>query len=99
MHGPLAQLAEQLTLNQRVHSSSLWRLTHEFPVMARSNRPILAVENRAIASLLPMLLPNFYSCTWITERWWAQYGCALATGPQYQGKQYEHRSATVEVMR
>ncbi len=24
---PLAQLAEQLTLNQRVHSSSLWRCT------------------------------------------------------------------------
>ncbi len=27
IRGPLAQLAEQLTLNQRVHSSSLWRLT------------------------------------------------------------------------
>ena len=27
LRGPLAQLAEQLTLNQQVQSSSLWRLT------------------------------------------------------------------------
>ena len=27
MRGPLAQLAEQLTLNQRVRGSSPWRLT------------------------------------------------------------------------
>ena len=29
--GPLAQLAEQLTLNQRVRGSSPWRLTNSKP--------------------------------------------------------------------
>jgi hypothetical protein len=41
-HGPLAQLAEQLTLNQQVQRSTRWRLTNSFGEEANKNLTTLS---------------------------------------------------------
>src|SRR4030043_1137641 len=51
VHGPLAQLVEQLTLNQQVTGSIPVRLTFKLPILCRHFADILLVINQQLEGL------------------------------------------------